>query len=396
MARKSSSVFIHPFNYFERHNIKSYSKENGLLYKDNLESHIWIYELHGQIQKRCGESCVLKGGASTQLHLPLNLQRLTNDIDCATDLTSKELFGVMKSIKDNYIRGRFYTSYEEYIPKFVKSGGRTVPMMTFIYDIPFQYKTKMRQTFPGLKLDFLFLDTKTLHKETLKTPETLGLKLKYNPICIDKYSTFSDKLLTLATSTLGLEAHKIDALYKNVYDLSCLLKVCNDLESFIIISERMKESYHHEIEVKNGMKVSIDTFFRDILDSLLYLSLTNMLTEYNKILPTLLWFGEQTLQEENRAVLNADLWSILCLYLYIWTYALMEYNSGEDYSKLYGLNSVLDQYDYYLSLQKKERRKHKNDLKTRILNKEPNLNISATGNPLRLMFLDYIFTSCPI
>lgn len=391
---RKASIFTHPFDYFTKQHIKAYAKEKDIVFKDNLESHMWVYELHSQLQKRCGDRIVLKGGASSQLHVPVNLQRLTNDVDCATDLSRKDLFEIMKSIKDSYIKAKFYTSYEEYIPKSVLREGRTIPMMTFIYDIPFVYQTKMRQRYPGMKLDFLFLDTKSLHTAKLKPVETIGMHLNYNPICIDKYSTTSDKLLTLATGTLGLEANKLDALYKNVYDVSCLLKINDDLESFMLIAERLKESVQHEIEVKNASHVTLEDFFKDLLDSILYLSLTNMTADYNRILPNLVWFGQQTLPGDTRSMLTADLWSILCLHLYVWTYALRDYLLSADYSKLIGIDVVLSEYDYYLGLYKKERRKHKSELKKRILEKQPSVNIDATGNPLRLMYYDYIFTYC--
>jgi hypothetical protein len=391
---RKATIFTHPFDYFTEQHIKTYAKENDIVFKDNLESHMWVYELHSQLQKRCGNRIILKGGASSQLHVPVNLQRLTNDIDCATDLSRKELFDVMRSIKESYIKAKFYTSYEEYIPKSVQREGRTIPMMTFIYDIPFAYQTKMRERYPGMKMDFLFLDTKTLHSTQLNPVETLGMKLNYNPICIDKYSTTSDKLLTLATETLGLEANKIDALYKNVYDVSCLLKVTNDLDSFKLISERLKESVNHEIKVKNALHVTLEDFFKDLLDSILYLSLTNMTADYNRILPNLMWFGKQTLPGDTRSMLSADLWSILCLHLYVWTYALRNYIISKDYSTLIGIDVVLTEYEYYLSLFKKERRKYKSELKRRILEKEASLNIDATGNPLRLMYYDYIMTNC--
>ncbi|MCM0647079.1 nucleotidyl transferase AbiEii/AbiGii toxin family protein [Clostridium swellfunianum] len=395
MGRKAS-IFTHPFDYFTKHHIKSYAKEKDIIYKDNLESHIWIYELHSQIQKRCGDRVVLKGGASAQIHLPVNLQRLSNDIDCATDLSRRDLFDVMKDIRESYIKAKFYTSYEEYIPKSIRRDGRTIPMMTFIYDVPFVYQTKMRQRYPGMKLDFLFLDTKALHAVTLKSAETIGLKLKYNPICIDKYSTTSDKLLTLATHTLGLEANKLDALYKNIYDLSCLLKVVDDIESFKIIAERLKESIQHEIEVKNAHNVTTEDFFKDLLSSIFYLSLTNMSTEYNRILLNLAWFSQQTLPGETRSILSADLWSILSLHLYVWIYSLGNYILSKDYSRLIGIDVILSEYEYYITLFKKERRKYKAELKRRILEKEPSLNVDATGNPLRLMYLDYILTYCDI
>lgn len=391
---RKSSTFTHPFEYFTKPHIKEFATEKDIVFKDNLESHMWIYEIHSQLQKRCGDRIVLKGGAASQLHVPANLQRLTNDIDCATSLSKKDLFDVMNSIKDSYIKAKFYTSYEEYVPKSILKEGRTIPMMTFIYDIPFVYQTKMRQRYPGIKIDFLFLDTNNLHTAKLKPVETLGMKLNYNPICIDKYSTTSDKLLTLATETLGIEANRVDALYKNIYDVACLLKVTDDIDSFKIISERLKESVNHEIEVKNACHVTLEAFFKDLLDSILYLSLTNITADYNRILPNLVWFGQQTLPGETRLMLNADLWSILCLHLYVWTYALRNYIFSKDYSKLIGFDVILSEYDYYLTLAKKERKKYKLELKKRILAKEPSINIDATGNPLRLMYYDYIMTYC--
>jgi hypothetical protein len=370
--------------------IKSKAKHFGFLNKDLLELHYWIYDLFYQIQKRTNNRCILKGGAASQLHLPVDWQRCTNDIDCATDLSPKELQKVMKSIKDDFTRNGLNSSYREYIPRNMKPHHRIIPMMTFIFDIPFVFKTKKRIRYPGIKIDFLFLNINKLHKTKLISNETLGLKLNYVPIAIDKYSTISDKLITLASNSLGLENFKLEALYKNIYDLYCLINTYNDLESFKIISDRIKDSLNIELEIKKGEYITVDLLLKDILFTLYDIATFSLKINHSELPLQIKKFQDNTMQKEVREKLNVDMWSVMCLYLYIWVFSIKTYINDKDYSKLQGINSVIDQYEYFSSLMKKERRAFKRDLKDQIKIKDPNLILEGTGNPLRLIYLNYI------
>lgn len=393
MSRNHRSVLCHPNSSFTSRHIKAASKILGLSYKESLETHIWVYELHSQIQKRAGDKCVLKGGASTQLYLPINYQRCTADLDCATDLTPKELGKIMYSIKDDFYKNSIYSSYMEYTPRSVKLHGRTIPMMTFIFDLPFQFSKKKWLRHPGIKIDFLFLDLKKLHKTEVLYGETLGLNLSYTPVTIDKYSTISDKLITLASRSLGLERNKLEGIYKNIYDLYCLINTYNDLESFKIISLRIKESLSIEIEMKNGKPITVDELLEDILCTIYDIATVSLLQSSSELPFTIMRFKEESLQKEFRDLLNTDMWSVMSLYLYIWIFSLKTYISSKNHSKLEGINSVINEYDYYLSLVKKERRMFKRELKERVTSRDPLLNLEGTGNPLRLIYLDYILSN---
>lgn len=391
MKKKKHSILSHEDFYFTKKYITSTSKSLELLKADSLETHFWIYELHSQIQKKAGDRCVLKGGASTQLYLPVNLQRCTNDIDCATDLSRSELKKLMGSINNDFSQNYIYTSYKEYIPKHFKSHN-SIPMMTFIFNAPFVINSKRRMRYPGLKIDFLFLDLNSLHKTTISNGETLGLTLCYKPIAIDKYSTISDKLITLASNSLGLERYKLEGLYKNVYDLYCLISTYNDLKSFKIISQRIQESLSMEIEMKHGKPINIIGLLDDILYTTYDIATFSLVISHSELAFEIIRFQEDTLQRDMREMLNTDMWSIMCSYLYIWVFSLKNYILNNNYATLEGINIVLDEYQYYLSLGKKQRRELKAELKRKIKSKTSEFVLEGTGHPLRLMYLDYILT----
>ena len=299
----------------------------------------------------------------------------------------------MYSIKDDFYKNNIYSSYIEYVPRSVKLHGRTIPMMTFIFDLPFQFNKKKWVRHPGIKIDFLFLDMKKLHKTELLHGETLGLNLSYTPITIDKHSTISDKLITLASKSLGLERNKLEGIYKNIYDLYWLINTYNDLESFKIISQRIKESLSIEIEMKNGKPITVDELLEDILCTIYDIATVSLLQSSSELPFPIMRFKEESLQKEFRNSLNTDMWSVMSLYLYIWAFSLKTYISSKDHSKLEGINTVIDKYDYYLSLIKNERRMFKRELKERVTSRDPLLNLEGTGNPLRLIYLDYILTN---
>ncbi|MBV7274211.1 nucleotidyl transferase AbiEii/AbiGii toxin family protein [Clostridium sp. PL3] len=393
MARNKKTILSHPSNNFTRGYIKSVSRNLGILNNYALEDHIWVYELHSQIQKRIKNRCILKGGASTQLHLPLEFQRLTADIDCATNLSRRELEKVMYSIKDDFNKVGIHCSYKEYIPKDVRLHGRTLPIMTFIFYMPFVFSSWKRKRYPGLKLDFLFLDIEKLHTTKLSKLETLGLELSYSPIVIDEYSTISDKFLTLSPNLSGLQREQLDKIYKNIYDLYCLINTYSDLKSFKIVSERFKESLDAEINMKNAKPIDIDTLLDDILRTTYDVATLSLMNNCSELPIQILRFQEVSMTKENRQLLNTDMWSIMALYIYIWVFSLKDYISKKNYSKLEGINVVISEFDYYKSLGKKERRSFKRSLKSRINSKAPFLNLEGTGHPLRLIYLDYILTN---
>jgi hypothetical protein len=75
--------------YFAREEILRRAKEYEYPNPLAVELFLWDCELATQLQDIC-EGIVLKGGAATQFHLPLEKQRGSIDIDMVTPLEKKE------------------------------------------------------------------------------------------------------------------------------------------------------------------------------------------------------------------------------------------------------------------------------------------------------------------
>lgn len=395
MRKKPSSILCNNQSYFTKQQINAAITKFGILKKEVLESHIWCYEIFGQLQKRAEGRFTLKGGACTQLYLPLDTQRCTPDLDCVTELSKKELFNILSTIKNDFNANRLPTTFREYIPKKVRREGRTIPMATFILDLPFIFKTGKRRRLPGLKIDFLFMKTDVLHTTKIDSGEVIGLKLNYSPQCIDLYSMISDKLLTLAASSIGLDINRIEAIYKNIYDLYNLINTYNTMACFKAVAQRLQHSLYLETEMKNAPTVTVEYLLEDIFLTLCQVFQLDLIENY--IVPvTLCGYEQEYLQEEMRNELNIDKWSIMSMYLLIWISALKDYIQNKDSSKLNGINLVLDEYEHYLSMERRQKKLYISALKERITSKGLTLNLNPVTTPLRIIYLDYIVSNLPL
>lgn len=392
MNNKYSSLLNHDYNNFTKKHITTVSNNYGIFRKDILETHLWVYELYAQIQNITGEHCILKGGACSQLYIPLDFQRCTADIDCATSLTTKELSEVLSSITYKFNLNHFSLSFHEYIPQFVKLKGRTIPMATFMFNFPFVFKQKKKHKPSMLKVDFLFVDTLKLHTQKIDYGETLGLKLNYSPLCIEPHALICDKLITLAVHSIGLDPHKIDGLYKNIYDLFHILNSYNNIDSFILCLQYLQDSIYHEIKIKKLHNLSITIILDDILHTLYSMSTFDLKPQNNSTCKRLEKFEKNFLQYEVRKELTADTWSIMTLYIFIWTTALQDYLYGKHYSKLKLVDKISKEYDYYVSLNKKAQIIFMNGLKKDIIEKNNNFYLDNIEDPLRILYLYYVLS----
>lgn len=392
MDNKYKSLFFHSYDNFSKQHISSSADEYGLAKRDVLESHLWIYELYAHIQQYAGEKCVLKGGACAQLYLPLEYQRCTADIDAATSLAPKELEEVLHSIRYEFNIKKFYTSYSEYIPDIVKRNGKTLPLMTYLFNLPFIFNGGKRKKTPApsIKLDFLFLDTEKLSKNYITKGETIGLKLNYSPLCISPYSLICDKLLIFAVNSIGLEIYKSDGFYKNIYDLFYLINTYNNIDDFKLTCDQFKESAYLEFNIKNMTPINLDLLFEDISYNLYRLSIRDLDKNIEPPSKRLVKFQENALQKYIRDDLSPDTWSIMSMYLYIWTLAAKDYFRIGDSSKLNIINKIINQYEYYSGLSNNAQIKYLNTLKSDIMEIDNHFYLEYIKEPLRLIYLSNI------
>lgn len=388
----SKNLFLaHEYDSFTKQNISKTCKKYGFESLESLESHLWVYELYYQIQKRAGPNCVLKGGACAQLHLPLKVQRCTLDLDLATSLTSKELFKLLSSIVKDFNSCKLPSDFKEYIPRLPLSDNKLIPMKTFLFSLPFIYKGKSERGFADIKMDFVFLPTNVLPTAYMNNSRTPGLRLKYAPLLLTQYSIICNKLLTFAVNSIGLDTYKIASFYKNIYDLYHLINEYNNIHCIKSVAEIIYDNICLEFSLKNMEPMSPHLLLDDILLTLQELFVSDLLLLEPKVSKRLLDFEKKCLQSSMRSDLNLDTWSIMIMYVYIWVTTLREYMTNGDSSGIEVINEIIDYYEYYLSLDKKERRRMMKEYRKTIFSKDARLMLSRSIHPLRIIYLYYIY-----
>jgi hypothetical protein len=381
----------HKYNNFSKHNISRTQKEYGFISCSAIETHLWAYELAYQLQQLSGQSCVLKGGACAQLYLPLKVQRCTLDIDIATDLSSESLQDMLQHITDIFNKNNFFSSFRRCIPQSLTED-EILPMETYLFELPFIYKGGQYNDYADIKLDFMFSDLAQLSFHTLDNAETFGLKLKPSFICLTPKEVVSSKLLTLASGTIGLPPKKPENLYKNIYDLYFLINEKNHLESFKEIASQFPKTCRRELEMKS-LIVSVDSIINSVLAQLYKLFTDDLLFTVPKLPRRVKAFEEKYIGEEVRKTLDLDNWAIMSMYVFIWCTALKEYINNNSFEALHLINTVMDNYDMYLTLDKNARRSLMRKYKKEIFNLDNRVILSRGINPLRIIYLYTILSN---
>jgi hypothetical protein len=384
------SFLAHRYSPFSKSNISKVCKEYGFETPESVESHLWVYELYYQIQKRAGSSCVLKGGACAQLYLSLETQRCTLDLDLATTLNPKQLFQLLSSIVDEFNSYDLFSDFREYIPRQPISDNKLIPMKTYLFSLPFIYKGRAEKGFPDIKIDFVFLPTDVLPTSYINNSRTVGLKLNYSPFSLSKHSIISNKLLTFAVNSIGLEKHKIESFYKNVYDLFYLIKEYNNLSLFKSVSDIIYDNICLEFSLKNLEPINTLIMLDDILITLYDLFTFDLLFLEPRLSKRVSDFELRCLQSSARSDLNLDTWSIMIMYIYIWVITLKEYVISGNTSSIKMISEIMDYYEYYLSLDKKERRIMMKEYRKVIFSKDTRLMLTRSIHPLRVIYLYFI------
>lgn len=377
------------YNFTEEH-IGIESKYFGIKNKSILERHIWIYELHSHIQKKLDGNCILKGGACAQLYLPLNFQRCTEDLDLYTDLNPIKLKNKMNSLAKDFNISNIQVKIYEYIPKSVRDHGKTMPITTIIMELPLIFRSDKKKRTTGIKIDFLHIDTKSIEKNIIYNGEVLGLRLNYEPVSMPLYSIIASKLLTFGVNTIGVESFKKDKLFKNLYDVYYMIKSNDDMETLKKVGDYIRNNIDLEFYVKGIEKIDLDEILKDILKELYYLSVEDILEEFQGYSKRLIEFEENYIQQNIIDKLCYDKWAVMAGYVYLWVYALREYMINDNCYVIEKMQKVFIEYKLFKNLSINEQEKFIKD-KINELKLKRKLMYDFIEDPLRIIILTAIY-----
>jgi hypothetical protein len=204
---------IHDANYFTKHEIlrraEHYEYPNPLA----VEIFLWDCELTAQLQTLCDKT-VLKGGAATQLHLPLERQRGSVDVDLTTSLEKKDVEEVIRQLGKTLEGCATFSRYEP------KKPNPELPLLTYLAHVPSQVDPKREEL--EIKLDFLCKSPELPHA-LLYNVQTFAVEVKRIK-CSTAGALIGDKLLTLARGSIGTELEA--DLPKQTYDVDALFETC--------------------------------------------------------------------------------------------------------------------------------------------------------------------------
>lgn len=387
--RSRYSFLGHEYRNFSKSSLLHTANEYNLSNISSLEAHLWVYELCYQIQKISGSSCILKGGASTQLYLPLNVQRCTIDIDMSTTLTTDKLHHMLSLITATFNKNNFISSFREYTPRFTDNSLR-IPMKTFLFTLPFVYRNGKNGNYADIKMDFVFSETEQELYHLFNGAETIGMKLNYSPICLTPYAAIGSKLLIFAVSSIGLPEYKTESFYKNIYDLYHLLSRFNDIGSFKRISEALPALLQNEYRTKKLSPWGLEDTISDILKKLYYLFTEDLLVSIPRIPGKLLSFEENSLQGTVRSTLSLDSWSVMAMSIFIWINSLKLYMTDGNLGRINVFQEANESYSHYKAQEKFERRKILKDYKKKIFILDNRLMLARSISPIRIIYLYYI------
>jgi len=201
--------WIHEEKCFTEEHIRKRAAENGFSDPLHVEYFLWDCEIAAQLQTE-SDDFVLKGGAAVQLHLPIEKQRGSIDVDIACSATKE---AVDKAILNIHKR----IPAIEFVPYTPKNPKVTLNLLAYDVKTP-AFICYRRNQQHYIKVDFLMEDL-DLPSEVVKNVRTFATDVR-RIRCYSAPSLIGDKLLALAKNTLGVQ--DIDNFPKHLYDVSQL------------------------------------------------------------------------------------------------------------------------------------------------------------------------------
>ena len=233
-----------------------------------VEAFAWDLELYGQLQSLAGEELILKGGAAAQLFVPLQRQRASIDVDALCLVEESTLEGILRRVSERFPQESPYFKFKPYLPK---APVLALPMWTYDVLVPSSighlWRTEAGEIKAySLKIDLLHMDSPIEHTR-IPDAKTFALDLAFSPNCATSGSLVGDKLLTLATGSIGIPERRMADLPKQIYDLDNLTRFALDEKGVEDAIRTMGTLIPLEASFR-GIKVDISKVFTHIKDTL--------------------------------------------------------------------------------------------------------------------------------
>ncbi|MFH1066076.1 MAG: nucleotidyl transferase AbiEii/AbiGii toxin family protein [Nanoarchaeota archaeon] len=200
-------------DYLKKEEIMSRTQKYGFPQPWLVELMVYDFEVFRRLLQ-FSKKFVLKGGAAAQMYIPVEQQRASIDIDLITGLTPQEIEHIFM---EKLAGTGDFAKIISYKPKNAKNA---IPLVTYLIDFPSAVKEgQMMQ----LKVDILFEEVGSYKVSNIGDKELFAAKIEDKIPCIKLGSLVADKLLTLASKSIGIEESRQDQLPKQVYDLLHLI-----------------------------------------------------------------------------------------------------------------------------------------------------------------------------
>jgi hypothetical protein len=244
-------ALIHDKTCFDEKYIREKAAQHGFSEPLNVERFLWDCEIAAQIQRE-SDCYILKGGAAVQLHLPIEKQRGSIDVDiiCATnrEMIEKAVSNIHNKLTE--------VKFEPYTPRHPKT---ELNLLTYFVKTPALIHNG--KDYHHIKVDFL-MEGISLTTEVLRNVKTFAVDIKKIK-CYSATSLIGDKLLALAEKTLGVK--DIDNLPKHLYDV---YQISNGLylskEQFAEIADTIKKLAALEAGYRK-LKVTPESAVQDVI-----------------------------------------------------------------------------------------------------------------------------------
>jgi len=201
---------IHDEAFFSERSIRERAERYGFSDLLPVQLFLWDCEVAAQLQRE-SDKAILKGGAAAQLHLPVNMQRGSVDIDLVGPFTEQDVQEMISRIEKRLPGVRF----DRHVPRRPRVN---IPLVTYYMKTPALVPTEMRKELE-IKTEFLLEDLPTMPIETLSSIETFAVEIK-EITCYTVTALIGDKLLTLAENTIGVA--DVADYPKQIYDVALL------------------------------------------------------------------------------------------------------------------------------------------------------------------------------
>jgi hypothetical protein len=254
---------IHDSRYFAKEEILRRAAQHEYPNPIAVEYFLWDCELTAQLQS-VSNSLILKDGAGTQLHLPLERQRGGKDVDIVTSLDTEDIAEIIEKTTEAF---KGCARFELHKPQRPTPN---LPLRTYLAHFA-------SQTVPGreeidVKIDFL-CKCPELANEVLGPIQTYALETK--PIkCSTAGTLTGDKLLSLAEDSIGMD---IGENYpKQIYDVDALIECSRLSLEFIEDFTAAIECLTVSESAYRNIKTSVRSVLNDIIRTMDRYSLVDM------------------------------------------------------------------------------------------------------------------------